>query len=52
VENPISDAGLQEKFSDLCGGLLSADRMHRLADLCRAPDKLEDAGEIGRAAAA
>ena len=51
-ENPISDAGLQEKFSDLCGGLLSADRMHRLADLCQAPEKLEDAGEIGRAAAA
>ena len=25
---------------------------HRLADLCRAPEKLEDAGDIGRAAAA
>jgi 2-methylcitrate dehydratase PrpD len=52
VENPLSDAGLQEKFSDLCAGVLTTDKMHRLADLCHAPEKLEDAGEIGRAAAA
>jgi hypothetical protein len=52
VENPLSDAGLQEKFSDLCGGILTADEMHRLADLCGTPEKLEDAGDISRAAAA
>jgi 2-methylcitrate dehydratase PrpD len=52
VENPMSDAALQEKFSDLCGGILPADKMQRLADLCHAPDKLQDAGDIGRAAAA
>ena len=52
VENPLSDAGLQEKFSDLCAGVLTTDKMHRLADLCHAPETIEDAGEIGRAAAA
>jgi 2-methylcitrate dehydratase PrpD len=52
VENPMSDAALQEKFSDLCEGALSGDKMRRLADLCRAPEKLADAGDIGRAAAA
>ena len=52
VENPLSDAGLREKFSDLCAGVLTTDKMHRLADLCHAPEKIEDAGEIGRAAAA
>jgi 2-methylcitrate dehydratase PrpD len=52
VENPMSDAALQEKFSDLCEGVLTADQMNRLADLCRAPEKLQDAGDIGRTAAA
>ena len=48
----MSDAALQEKFSDLCGGILATGKMHRLADLCRAPEKLQDVGDIGRAAAA
>ena len=52
VENPTSDAALQEKFSDLCGGILATGKMHRLADLCRAPEKLQDVGDIGPAAAA
>jgi 2-methylcitrate dehydratase PrpD len=52
VENPLSDAGLQEKFSDLCGDILAADKMQRLAELCGTPEKLDDAGDIGRAAAA
>ena len=37
VENLMSDAALAEKFSDLCAGVLSGDKMHRLADLCRTP---------------
>jgi hypothetical protein len=52
VENPLSDAGLQEKFSGLCGGILAADKMHRLVELCGTPEKLEDASDTGRAAAA
>jgi 2-methylcitrate dehydratase PrpD len=52
VENPMSDTALQEKFTDLCGGILTGDRMRQLADLCRTPEKLKDVGDIGRAAAA
>lgn len=52
VEVPMTDAQLEAKFTDLAAGILPADRMRRLMDLCRGAERLEDAGDIGRAASA
>jgi 2-methylcitrate dehydratase PrpD len=51
VENPMSDQQLEAKFSDLVAGILPDDRAHRLIELCRGAEDLDDAGEIARAAA-
>ena len=51
-ENPMTDAQLDGKVSDLCDGILSADQTKRLIDLCRGAWDLKDAGDIARAGAA
>ena len=50
VKNPMSDAALEAKFIDLAAGILPADQTRRLMELCRAAEKLADAGEIARGA--
>jgi 2-methylcitrate dehydratase PrpD len=52
VESPMSDRQLEAKFLDLAAGILPEDRARRLMDLCRDAERLDDAGDIGRAAAA
>jgi 2-methylcitrate dehydratase PrpD len=52
VENPLGDARLEAKFRDLAAGILPDDRAARLMALCREAERLADAGDIGRAAAA
>jgi 2-methylcitrate dehydratase PrpD len=51
VENPMTDDRLNAKFSDLVAGILPDDRARKLMDLCWAADRLENAGDIARAAA-
>jgi 2-methylcitrate dehydratase PrpD len=51
VENPMTDAQLDAKFADLASGILPDDRARRLMELCRGAERLEDAGDIARAAA-
>ncbi len=51
-ENPMTDAQLDGKVSDLCDGILSAGQTKRLIDLCRGAWDLKDAGDIARAGAA
>jgi 2-methylcitrate dehydratase PrpD len=50
VEIPLSDAQLEAKFADLASGILPDDRARRLMDLCRNVERLDDAGDIARAA--
>jgi 2-methylcitrate dehydratase PrpD len=50
VENPMSDAMLEEKFRGLAEGILPCGRTQRVIDLCWSADKLADAGEIARSA--
>jgi 2-methylcitrate dehydratase PrpD len=52
VANPMSDLQLEAKFADLVTGILPDDRARRLMELCRDAERLDDAGDIGRAAAA
>jgi 2-methylcitrate dehydratase PrpD len=52
VENPMSDAQLEAKFTGLCAGILPDDRARHLMKLCRDAEHLNDAGDIARAAAA
>ena len=52
VENPMSDAQLNAKFADLTVDILSADRSRHLLDLCRDVERLTDAADLARAAAA
>jgi 2-methylcitrate dehydratase PrpD len=52
VEVPMSDAQLDAKFEDLVGEILPADHMRRLMALCHGVEKLDDAGDVARAAAA
>jgi 2-methylcitrate dehydratase PrpD len=51
VENPMTDQQLDAKFTALVDGVLPADRARRLMALCRDAERLEDAGDIARAAA-
>jgi 2-methylcitrate dehydratase PrpD len=52
VENPMTDAALDAKFSYLVSGILPDDRARRLLELCRGAERLDDAGDIAQAAAA
>ncbi len=47
--NPMSDRQLEDKFTDLCDGILPPDQMKRLIGLCWGVWDLKDAGDIGRA---
>ncbi len=49
--NPMTDAQLAQKFTDLCDGILPADQTKRLLDLCWGVWDLPDVGEIGRTGA-
>jgi 2-methylcitrate dehydratase PrpD len=50
LDNPMSDADLEAKFTGLANGVLSAERQRRLIDLCWDIAGLPDAGAIARAA--
>ena len=50
VENPMSDAMLEDKFRGLSEGILSSGTARRIIDLCWGADRLADAGEIARSA--
>ena len=52
VEVPLSDAQLDAKFEELVREILPADRTRHLIALCHGVEKLDDAGDIARAAAA
>jgi hypothetical protein len=43
---------LEAKVSGLVSGILSDDRARRLIELCWTAERLDDAGDIARAAAA
>jgi 2-methylcitrate dehydratase PrpD len=51
VETPMTDQQLAAKFTELADGILPDDRARHLMDLCRDVERLQDAGDIGRAAA-
>jgi 2-methylcitrate dehydratase PrpD len=51
MENPMSDADLARKFTDLTDGILSAAQSQRLMDLCWNVTKLDSAADIARAGA-
>ena len=46
----MSDADLDRKVLDLCDGVLSVDRGHRLVDVCRTIDRAPDARVVAGAA--
>lgn len=50
-DNPMTDAQLDGKVSDLCDGILPAAQTKRLIALCRGAWDLKDAGDIARAGA-
>jgi len=50
-DHPMSDAQLEDKFTGLADGILSADRTRRLLDLCWKAWELPDAGALGRGGA-
>ena len=50
-QNPMTDAQLEVKFSDLCDGILPSDQTKKLIDLCWRAWDLTDAGDIARAGA-
>jgi 2-methylcitrate dehydratase PrpD len=52
LHNPMTDAQLEGKFRDLVAGIIPADRIGKLIDLCWTVGSLTDAGDIARAAAA
>ena len=51
VENPMSDAALEQKFRDLAVNILPADRVSELIGLCRDVETLASAAEIATRAA-
>jgi 2-methylcitrate dehydratase PrpD len=51
-QNPMTDAQLEAKFSGLAEGILPADRIRRLMDLCWNLEKAPAADQLARAAAA
>jgi 2-methylcitrate dehydratase PrpD len=50
--NPMTDANLEAKFTDLSEGILPPDRIKRVMELCWTVERLPNAGEIASAAAA
>ena len=51
LENPMSDAALEAKFTDLAAGILPADRIQKLIGLCWAVERAPAMETIARAAA-
>ncbi|SEO54508.1 2-methylcitrate dehydratase PrpD [Methylobacterium sp. ap11] len=51
VENPMSDADLERKFTDLADGILPEAQIRRVMSLCRDVANLKDAGKVARAGA-
>jgi 2-methylcitrate dehydratase PrpD len=52
AKNPMTDAQLEAKFTGLAEGILPPGRIRKLMDLCWSVEKLAQAEEIARAAAA
>ncbi len=52
LENPLTDAAIEAKFLDLSSGILPAAQARKTIDLCWNAEKLPNAGDIARAAAA
>jgi 2-methylcitrate dehydratase PrpD len=52
VENPMTDSQLEAKFKDLVAGIIPPNRVQHLIDLCWTVEKLKNAGDVARAAAA
>jgi hypothetical protein len=52
LEAPMSDQALERKFADLADGIIPADRGRRAMDLCWGVDRLANAADIARGAAA
>ncbi len=52
VQNPMSDRAIEAKFRGLCEGILPPAQIDKVLDLCGSAEKLSDAGEISRSAAA
>ena len=51
LENPMSDADLDDKFRSLCEEALPKERIEHLLELCRGCERLADASVIAAAAA-
>ena len=47
VEHPMTDSDLEGKFTRLADGVLPADRIRRLMDLCWKVDTVEGRGRTG-----
>jgi len=52
VKNPMSDAALEVKFADLAQGVIPAAQARKVMDLCWGVEKLANAAEVAKAAAA
>ena len=51
IQNPLSDAALEAKFTDLATGILPADRIRRVIDMCWNVDTLPSAEVLAKEAA-
>jgi 2-methylcitrate dehydratase PrpD len=52
LENPMSDAALEAKFTDLADGILPLRRIQELIALCWSVERAADMNRIARAASA
>ena len=50
VEQPMTDADLEAKFTDLADGVLSGNQTRQLLDLCWNIETLSSAAELARGA--
>ena len=51
IERPMTDADLELKFIGLTGDILSPPAIHRILDMCRQIESLDDVAKIARQAA-
>lgn len=51
IQNPLTDAALEAKFTDLATGILPANQIRRAIDMCWNVDKLPSAGALAKVAA-
>jgi 2-methylcitrate dehydratase PrpD len=52
AKNPMTDQQLEAKFAGLANGILPADRIRQLMELCWTVERLPDGSQIARAAGA